>query len=246
MDPEALAFEELDDPRNNIPDEGERALMEIWKGDLRLYNDRIKDRMEAAKQAYEVVLGQCSQPVRDRLTASEAWQRIQADTDLMGLLRLIRQSLYTGATRTKDTVSLQEAEEALFHFTQGEHMSNHEYLEKFHDIIKRVEHHGGEPGCHDSRVTPIIQRIATDPMNPTTDETNNARVRARNEYLGSYSSGNQTQNGMDHSLLSYRTITLVGQTNTHRPSQEGMNYLSIIVARGLAEELTDKTEVYLS
>ena len=89
MDPEALAFEELDDPRNNIPDEGERALMEIWKGDLRLYNDHIKDRMEAAKQAYAVVLGQCSQPVRDRLTASEAWQRIQADTDLMGMLRLI-------------------------------------------------------------------------------------------------------------------------------------------------------------
>ena len=89
MDPEALAFEELDDPRNNIPDEGERALMEIWKGDLRLYNDHIKDRMEAAKQAYAVVLGQCSQPVRDRLTASEAWQRIQANTDLMGMLRLI-------------------------------------------------------------------------------------------------------------------------------------------------------------
>ena len=75
-------------------------------------------------------------------------------------------------------MSLQEAEEALFHFKQGEHMSNHEYLEKFCDIVKRVEHHGGEPGCHDSRVTPIIQRIATDPMNPTTDETNNARVRA--------------------------------------------------------------------
>ena len=49
----------------------------------------------------------------------------------MGLLRLIRQSLYTGATRAKDTVSLHEAEEALFHFKQGEHMSNHEYLEKF-------------------------------------------------------------------------------------------------------------------
>ena len=52
MDPETLAFEELDDPRNNIPEEGQRALMEIWKGDLRLYNDRIKDQMEAAKQEY--------------------------------------------------------------------------------------------------------------------------------------------------------------------------------------------------
>ena len=46
MDPETLAFEELDDPRNNIPEEGQRA-------------------MEAAKQAYAVVLGQCSQPVSD-------------------------------------------------------------------------------------------------------------------------------------------------------------------------------------
>ena len=178
MDPETLAFEELDDPRNNIPEEGQRALMEIWKGDLRLYNDRIKDRMEAAKQAYAVVLGQCSQPVRDRLTASEAWQGIQVNTDLMALLRLIRQCLYTGATTKKDAVSLQEAEEALFHFKQGEHMSNHEYLEKFRDIVKRVEHHGGEPGCQDSRVNPILQRTAMDPTTPTTDEINKARVRA--------------------------------------------------------------------
>ena len=68
--------------------------------------------MEAAKQAYVVMLGQWSQPVRDRLTASDAWQQIQVDTDLMGLLRLICQCLYTGMTRKKDTVSLQEAEEA--------------------------------------------------------------------------------------------------------------------------------------
>ena len=75
----------------------------------------------------------------------------------MRLLQLIRQCLYTGATRKKDTVSLQEAEEVLFYFKQGEHMTNHEYLEKFQDIIKRVEHHGGEPGCQDSRVSPIVQ-----------------------------------------------------------------------------------------
>ena len=75
MDPETLAFEELDDPCSNIPDEGQQALMEIWKGDLRLYNNHIKDRMEAAKQAYAVVLGQCSQPVRDRLTMNPGRHR---------------------------------------------------------------------------------------------------------------------------------------------------------------------------
>ena len=66
MDPEALAFEELDDPRNNIPDEGERALMEIWKGDLRLYNDRIKDRMESSKTSLRggagAMLTSCERP----------------------------------------------------------------------------------------------------------------------------------------------------------------------------------------
>ena len=42
----------------------------------------------------------------------------------------------------------------------------------------------GEPGCQDSRVTPILQWTAMDPTNPTTDEINKARVRAQNEYLG--------------------------------------------------------------
>ena len=95
----------------------------------------------------------------------------------MGLLRLIRQCLYTGATRKKDTVSLQETEEALFFLKQGEHMTNHEYLEKFRDIIECVEHHGGEPGCQDSRVSPIIQQIAMDPTTPTSDEISKAHMR---------------------------------------------------------------------
>ena len=55
-------------------------------------------------------------------------------------------------------------------------MSNHEYLEKFQDIVKQVEHHGGEPGCQDSRVNPILQQTAMDPTTPTTDEINKACV----------------------------------------------------------------------
>ena len=62
--------------------------MEIWKGDLRLYNDRIKDRMEAAKQAYTVVLGQCSQPVRARLTVIQFPPEIDENWVRYGLAKL--------------------------------------------------------------------------------------------------------------------------------------------------------------
>ena len=57
-------------------------------------------------------------------------------------------------------------------------MSNHEHLEKFRDIVKWVQHHGGELGCQDSRVNPILQWTAMDPTTSTTDEINKACVQA--------------------------------------------------------------------
>ena len=101
------------------------------------------------------MLGQCSQTVTDHLMASPLWAGIYANTDLMGLLTLIKSSLFTGATRQKPTESLQEAKEALLTLKQGD-TSNGDYLNKFQSLVEHVEHHGGEPGCHCSRVDALV------------------------------------------------------------------------------------------
>ena len=117
MHPDVLAFDALADPETTPPtDVANLVQMKIWEGKLKTYNDSINTRTEVSQQAYAVILGQCSQTIHDRLSASASWAGIQVNTDLMGLLRLIRESLYTGATTKKPTESLQEAEEGLLGF----------------------------------------------------------------------------------------------------------------------------------
>ena len=71
------------------------------------------------KQAVAIVLGQCSQTIRDRIKAAHTYQGIISNSDLIHHLRLIRESLYTGSTTKKMTQSIQEAEESLMSFRQG-------------------------------------------------------------------------------------------------------------------------------
>ena len=137
MHPDILAFDALVDPETTPPtDVANLIQMKIWEGKLKAYNDSINTRTEVSRQAYAVILGQCSQTIHDHLSASASWAGIQANTNLMGLLHLIRESLYTGVTMKKPTKSLQEAEEGLLGFRQGENMTNSNYLDKFRSLVE--------------------------------------------------------------------------------------------------------------
>ena len=184
MHPDVLAFDALVDPESTPPTNVANLVqMKIWEGKLKTYNDSINTRTEVSRQAYAVVLGQCSQTIRDRLSASALWAGIQANTDLMGLLRLIRESLYTGATTKKPTESLQEAEEGLLGFRQGENMTNSNYLDKFRSLVERVEHHGSEIGCTPGRMQTHLTITAADPLHPTAIEISHAKTVVTEEYL---------------------------------------------------------------
>ena len=41
-----------------------------------------------------LILGQCSETIRDRIEAHKQWDLVKTSSNALGLLRLIRQSLY--------------------------------------------------------------------------------------------------------------------------------------------------------
>jgi hypothetical protein len=53
------------------------------------------------ERVFGLVLGQCSRMVRDHIEAAAGWEVINQYSDPMGLLALIRQSLFTGSTTPK-------------------------------------------------------------------------------------------------------------------------------------------------
>ena len=184
MDPDDMGFTELTDPLLNPPaDNASFAVKEMWQSEMKRYLDKLSLQEEAMKQAVAIVLGQCSQTIRDRIKAACTSHGIISNSDLIHLLRLIRESLYTGSTTKKTTQSIQEAEESLMSFRQRDNMSNNTFLDKFKGLVERYEYHSGEPGMQQARINAQLEDIAANTNNPTVVEVVEAKATAREEYL---------------------------------------------------------------
>ena len=139
----------------------------------------MEEREKNMEKTYALILGQCSKTIRDRIEAHEQWEPVNTSSNALGLLRLIRQSLYQRATRRHETHALIDAETTLMRFRQSERMSNSDYLEKLRDLVEVYEHLGGEPGTSKARVDSLL----IDPDLADDDERQQAKIKARDEYI---------------------------------------------------------------
>ena len=153
--------------------------LKIWEMDFKEYRKRMEEREKNMEKTYALILGQCSKTIRDSIVAHEHWESVNTSSNTLGLLRLIRQSLYQRATRRHETHALIDAETTLMCFRQSERMSNSDYLEKLRDLVEAYEHLGGEPGTSKARVDSLL----IDPDLADDDERQEANTKARDEYL---------------------------------------------------------------
>ena len=149
-----LSLPDLTAPTN--PNPLDMVSVELWKLDLKEHRDKSRRRDALNQRVFGLILGQCSRTVRDRIEAASNWPSVNGSSDPLELLRLIRQSLFTGATTRKDVHALIDAESALYRFRQSERMTNSEYLEKLKGLIEVYEHFGGEPGTGATRVDLLL------------------------------------------------------------------------------------------
>ena len=155
------------------------AEIEMYKIDLREAKGRLRRREENSQRIFPLILGQCSRTIRDRMEAHQDWHQVNADSDVMGLLKLIRQSMHGKATTKQATHSYAEAESDFIRFKQTERMTNSDYLEKFKGLIAVYEHCGGEPGITKARTKAFLDTSETD----TDKAERDARTKARDEYI---------------------------------------------------------------
>ena len=151
LDPDKLEFADNDEPTPPT-DATDVVKMEKWKLQMRRWEAIETKRTEATRQAYAVVIGQCSRALRDRMETHNEWASIKDSTDIIELAKLIRKAMYSGASSKHDTVTFIEAEQELMRFKQGKNMSNAKYLEVFKAKVEVYEHLGGEPGTSKGRV----------------------------------------------------------------------------------------------
>ena len=151
MDLDALSFQPLVDPLFPADDADELEL-EQWKLQIRHIDERCTVRDEVTQQVFVIIKGQCSPTVVDRIEASHDWNTILQQYDLIALLNLIRQSLYSGATTRNPIHALHDAYNCYQSFCQGTRMSNSDYLREFKAFVTTVQQLSGELGVEASRV----------------------------------------------------------------------------------------------
>jgi uncharacterized membrane protein YgcG len=164
------------------PEDGNPISFELWRMARRTFEKQTEARRRNSSRVYALVLGQCSQALRNWIEAHERWGRINERSDVMELLQLIQTCMIQRQTRQKPTHSLLDAETQVYTFRQR-HLANNEYYEKFKDLITNAERLGSDIGAHTDRVDAILEELAVDPDMPTEGEREQARERAKDQFL---------------------------------------------------------------
>jgi hypothetical protein len=150
--------------------------------DQRDFKKRSDYRRRNHEQIFPLILGQCSQALRNRMEADENWNDIDSNNNVMELLQLIQRCMTQRQTRQYPVHTLHDAEACVFTFRQKT-LANNVYYEKFKDLVETAECLGSEIGLHSDRVHALLQDIAADPDVLTVAKVEDAQARAKDRYL---------------------------------------------------------------
>ena len=129
------------------------------------------------QRVFALILGQCSDTIKNRIRSDQQWVTIDAKCDVIRLLTLIRDSLHQNAANLDKTHAMIEADERLNRFRQGDRMTVYEYREKLKSLIDIYAAMGGEPGTTETRISEFMDKLST-------NNRQIAKEVARDHYLG--------------------------------------------------------------
>ena len=110
----------------------------------------------ALKKGFATIYDQCSLEVRDKLEASDEWNRVQRDQSLHDLINKIERICVGFDDHKQEVFNLVQALKTLFLYTQTEKESVDEYARNFKSLWDTVEAFGGSPGIHQGLVKGLL------------------------------------------------------------------------------------------
>ena len=70
----------------------------IWTEEMKEYRKKLRNHKKNEENAFPFLLGQCSPTIVQQIEASPRWSNVSGANDVLGLLKLIREAMYTGTT----------------------------------------------------------------------------------------------------------------------------------------------------
>ncbi len=112
----------------------------------------------ALKKGFATVYDQCSLEVRDKLEASDEWDRVQREQSLHNLNSKIERICvgFDDHKQEQEVFNLVQALKTLFLYTQTEKESVDEYTRNFKSLWDTLEAFGGSPGIYQGLVKGLL------------------------------------------------------------------------------------------
>jgi hypothetical protein len=114
---------------------------------MRAYQRRIYNLEEGMKKLFNIVYGQCSDIMIQKLTAMNRFEEdILLKSDVLGLLQAIRQIAYNFELQQFKLHTIHDAIKQFYVYQQGRHMTTQVYLDTFNNNVDVVSYCGGTLG----------------------------------------------------------------------------------------------------
>ena len=121
--------------------------------------NKLKKNLESG---FLIVLGQCSETIRSKLRATRGFDVIEETSDLIELMKLLKQIMFSQRSQRYEMHSLADANRHFYTFTQTAEMSVSEYYERMINMMDIILLCGGDLGIGKDAIT---ARMATDNTN---------------------------------------------------------------------------------
>lgn len=172
-----LKLEAVDVPQP--PKERDSVEYDIWKME---YPQRIKareSRSASDTRVFAIIWKQCTPIMKDRIRSTASYKSIREQTNIIGLLELIRSSTMQRELGKEPSQTLRDATVEFYGFRQV-NMSVSDYHQKFQDLLAVLEDLAGPIGQDNLRTELYLGKPVS---SASTAEVATARAACREMYL---------------------------------------------------------------
>jgi hypothetical protein len=131
------------------PEGGETAAFEqkeLWKLELKDFNEQRKKYKANKLELYAVIWGQCSESMQSRVKAAVEFETFRLSRDSLLLLKEIKGIAYRFESQEYIFKALHDAKAAYYNSKQGIEETCDTYRSRFINAADVIEHYGGDIG----------------------------------------------------------------------------------------------------
>ena len=139
--------------------------MYLWQQKCQAWVRRESTYDSNLQQAFSLILGQCTQAMKDRLSSLAHYEDIERESNALALLRETKTISFNYQAEKCTHLALIEALKSFNVLTQHPNMTNQQHLKKFKNSLNVIDHCGGQVGAHPGPMSEKMIDMSIDPNN---------------------------------------------------------------------------------